>query len=67
MSAIFSPRSTLAVKPEITFASPYDLLMPSISRMCLPDGRFCSKLQYGRWDVGSRQLRYLQALDFFTP
>ena len=45
ISAIFSPRTTLAVKLRITSVSSYDLVTPSSSRMCLPEGRFCSNFK----------------------
>ena len=45
INAIFSPRVTLAVKPRMTWLSPYDLLTFSSSRMCLPEGRFCSNFR----------------------
>ena len=67
ISAIFSPRETLAVKFSITCRSPYDFESPFTSSGCLPDGRFIVNRMYGRWildfarsEVCSRSTSFLR-------
>src|SRR5881396_2564716 len=49
ISAIFSPRTTLAENRGITFKSSYDFSTLRISSGCFPEFRFMSNLMYGRW------------------
>jgi len=54
-----------ALKFEMTWTSPNDLLTPLASSATRPDGRFIVNLMYGRWMFDSRQLGRLQPLDLF--
>ena len=48
-STIFSPRLTIALKPEKTCSAPCAFESSSTASGTLPDGRFVVNLMYGRW------------------